>query len=246
MTDVRTAPIDHAQTANGHTVRPRRGLPSGRAVVGGFLVALAAVGVFAAYTSATAEPVTRYVVAARDLAPGEQLDATDVELVAIDLPDEQRQRAYDVVEPLVDATVVEPLVAGEIIQEGGLIATGAQPGTRTVSFAIEPSRAVNATLKAGESADVLATFGAGDRACTHIMASDVTIVGVSEASGSLVAQGGGLTVTIQVPTADSSVAVAHAASAGSITLVRTTHAEPVDAKRFCTPAVDAAAQPSGD
>lgn len=247
MTDVRAAPADHARgPSNGPMVRPRRGLPSGRAVVGGFLVALAAVGVFAAYTSATAEPTTQYVVAARDLAPGEQLTPGDVQLVAIDLPDEQRQRAYDVVGPLVGATVVEPLVAGEIIQEGGLIATGAEEGTRTVSFAIEPHRAVNATLKAGESIDVLATFGAGDRACTELLAGDVTIVAVSEAAGSLVGQGGGLTVTIQVPTADTSVAVAHAATAGTITLVRTTHAEPAEAERFCTPAVEAPSGPAGE
>ncbi len=86
MTDVRTAPAEQARgSSKGPTVRPRRGLPSGRAVVGGFLVALAAIGVFAAYTSATAEPVTEYVVAARDLTPGEQLTSGDVELVAIDL-----------------------------------------------------------------------------------------------------------------------------------------------------------------
>lgn len=243
MTDVRSAPVSQEAPA-GAAVRPRRGLPSGRAVVGGFLVALAAVGVFAAYTSATAEPVTQYVVAARDVPPGEQLTVGDVDLVAIDLPDEQRQRAYDEVAPLVGATVVEPLVSGELIQEGGLIATGAEPGSRTVSFAIDAPRAVNATLKAGERVDVLATFGSGDRACTHLLGSDVAIVAVSESTGSLVSQGGGLTVTIQVPTVESSVAVAHAATAGTITLVRTTHAEAAETLRFCTPAVDAGQPPA--
>ena len=246
MADVRTARAgETAATTSRHTVTRRRGLPTGRAVVGGFLVALAAVGVFAAYSSATAGPTTQYVVAARDLSPGDQISEDDVTLVAIDLPDEQRQRSYDVVSPLVDATVIEPLVAGELIQEGSLIATGAEEGTRTVSFAVEPARAVNATLKTGERVDVLATFGSGDRACTHVVAGDVAIVGVSETTGSLVGQSGGLTITIAVPTAEAGVAVAHAAAAGTVTLVRTTHADAADVNRFCTPTADAAAVPAG-
>lgn len=229
--------LEH-QGDGGRTVRPRRALPSSRAVVGGFLVGVAAVGLFSAYTSATAEPTTTYVVAARDLAPGDRIDATALRLVAIDLPAQQRARSYDLIEPLVDATVVEPLVEGELLQEGSLVATGAEAGTRSVSFAIEPAQAVNAALQAGERVDVLATFGAGGEACTHLIASGLPIVAVSERSGSLVGQQGGLTVTLQVADASEEIAVAHAANAGAMTLVRTTHAETSEAERYCTPAGD--------
>ncbi len=242
MTQVRTAAGADApaQATGGHTVRPRRGLPSGRAVVGGFLVALAAVGIFAAYTSTTAAPTTSYAVATRDLQPGEQVDRGAVALVPINLPDAQRQRSYDQIEPLIGATVIEPLVSGELLQEGSLIDTGAEQGTRTVSFPVEPARAVNATLKTGERVDILATFGTGTDACTHLIASDVPIVAVAETTGSLVGQTGGMTVTAQVPTPDAAVAVAHAANAGTMTLVRTTHAAPSKQRRFCTPAPGAA------
>jgi Flp pilus assembly protein CpaB len=243
----RAARHDAGTTPGGRdlSVRPRRGLPSGRAVMGGFLVALATVGVFAAYTSAVAGPAASYVVAARDLAPGDRIGATDVRLVPIDLPDDQRARSYDQIDPLLDTTVIEPMLSGEIIQEGSLIATGAAPGTRTVSFAMEAPRAVSGTLKAGERVDLLATFGSGDQACTHLIGGDVPIVAVSEATGSLVAQGG-LTVTVEVADADQGLAVAHAANAGTITLVRTTHAEAADIPRFCTPAADDAEQaPTG-
>ena len=240
MTQVRTG-AEAAEGVPTRTIRRRSGLPSGRAVVGGFLVALATVGMFAAYSNATAEPTTTYVVAARDLAPGDRVDASAVELVALDLPDEQRRRSYDAVEPLIDATVVEPLLAGELLQEGSLIATGAEDGSRTVSFAIEPARAVNGTLRSGERIDLLATFGSGTQACTHLIAADVPIVAIAEATGSLVNQGGGLTVTVQIDDADQSVAVAHAANAGAMTLVRTTHADAREANRFCTPAVDSEA-----
>ena len=234
MTQVRAADDGVAAPEGSRKLRRRRGLPSGRAVVGGFLVAAAVVGVFAAYTDATAGPTTSYVVAARDLAPGEQLTAAMLELVPLDLPDEQRRRSYDVVEPLLEATVVEPLLAGEILQEGSLVITGAAQGSRTVSFAIDAAHAVNGTLRAGERIDILSTFGTGDQSCTHQVALDVPVVAVSETTGSLVAQGG-MTMTVELADAPSAVAVAHAANAGTITLVRATHAQPAEAERFCTP-----------
>src|SRR5687767_6656963 len=97
-------------TPRPRPVRRRRSLPSGRAVVGGFLVALAMVGTFAAYSASTAPPVTRYAVATRDLAPGDTIDAGALQLVAIDLPDGQRRRSYDQLPPLQGLTVVEPVL----------------------------------------------------------------------------------------------------------------------------------------
>ena len=114
------------------------------------------------------------------------------------------------------------------------MATGASSGTRTVSFAVEPARAVNATLKAGERIDVFATFGTGGEACTHLVAGDVAVVAVDQTSAALTGQGG-LTVTVEVPTADTGAAVAHASTAGTMTLVRSTHAAPSDVPAVCTP-----------
>jgi Flp pilus assembly protein CpaB len=234
MAQVRTSPPESAAPPASRPLRRRRGLPSGRAVVGGFLVALATVGVFAAYTSATAGPTTRYVVAARDLAPGDRITESSLRLVPLELPDEQRRRAYDVVGPLLDATVVEPLLPGELLQEGSIVATGAAPGTRAVSFAIDAAHAVNGSLRAGERVDVLATFGSGGEACTYLVAGDVALVRVNEAAGSLTSQAG-MTITVEADTADDALAISHAANAGTVTLVRTTHAPAATADQFCTP-----------
>ncbi len=237
MTDLSTAPADTGGSAapRPRPLRRRRSLPNGRAVVGGFLVAVAAVGVFAAYVSATAPPVTGYAVAARDLAPGDRIDATAFMLVPIDLPDAQRARAYDEVVPLLDTTVVEPLVAGELVQEGAVVPTRADAGVRTVSFAVEASRAVAGRLQAGERVDVLATFGSGSDACTYVVAADVALVSVGQASDSLVAEGA-ITVSVALSSADDELAVAHAAGAGTVTLARTTGASTgAPPERFCTP-----------
>src|SRR5438132_1082243 len=59
-------------------LRRRRALPSGRAVAGGLLVALALIGIYAAYTGATAPPRRSYVVAAHDIAVGSRLEPKDL------------------------------------------------------------------------------------------------------------------------------------------------------------------------
>ena len=239
MTEVRTPPTTADPMGRGPTVRRRRGLPNGRAVVGGLLVAVAAVGVFSAYTSSTAGPTTRYVVAARDLSPGERIDAAALELVALELPEQQRRRSFEDPAPLVDATVVEPLLQGELLQEGSVVATGAGTGARSLSFAVEPARAVNAVLRPAERVDILATFGTGDQACTHVVASDVPLVAVSENQGAIVGEATGVTVTVSVESAQQAVAITHAANAGAVTLVRATDAGAGGAKRVCTPAARA-------
>ena len=248
MTQVRTradarGAAGPASTQRSQTISRRRGLPGGRAVVGGFLVAAAAVGVFGAYTSSQQGPRTQYAVAARDLSPGEHIDAGALRLVTMALPDEQRGHAFDDLAPLADATVVEPLSEGELVQDGSLVATGAEPGTRTLSFAVDAAHAVDAALRVGERADVLATFGTGADACTQQVAGALQIVAIGEATDALVGQGG-VTLTVQVPTAATATAVAHAANAGIITAVRSTGAAPADSRRHCTPV--AGTRTSGD
>ena len=230
---------ENPSVARPRRVRRRRGLPSGRAVIGGFLVALAMVGTFAAYTASTAPPITAYAVATRDLAPGDTIDTSALQLVAIDLPDGQRRRSYDQLGPLQGLTVVEPVLAGELVQEGALVPTGADPGMRIVSFAVPRARAVNGSLTAGERVDVLGTYGNGEESCTHLVVADVLVTKVGETGGALVAEGD-LTISVALSSPDSELAVAHAAAAGTVTLVRTTGATATaEQSQVCTPAAPA-------
>src|SRR3954452_11808754 len=75
-----------AATPSGPTIRRRTPLPGGRAVIGGFLVALAATAVFAAYTRATTTPEQRFVVARRALAPGHHITRADLALTPMRVP----------------------------------------------------------------------------------------------------------------------------------------------------------------
>ncbi|MDP8970811.1 MAG: SAF domain-containing protein [Actinomycetota bacterium] len=210
-------------TVAGRTVRRRRGLPGGRAVLGGFLVALAAVGVFAAYLSATAGPQTSYVVVTRDVGAGEQLGPADLALVPAELPDSLRARAFNDPGVLVGATTLAPLRADELVQASSVVATGAPDGAWLVSFSADASRALGGQIKPGERIDVLATFGGGDSAFTQLVAADVPVVAASTAPGAIGSESL-VSFTVALADRDTEVAVVHAAAAGVVSVVRATGA----------------------
>ena len=91
-TGVRPAVEDGAVRAP-RVIEQRRGLPGSRAVVGGLLMAVAAIGVFAAYTDATSGSGAQVVVAVRDLRVGHVIDQADLRAVAAELPRSARSAA---------------------------------------------------------------------------------------------------------------------------------------------------------
>lgn len=225
--DVRTAPGPgrEAPSANGaRSVARRRSLPGSRAVVGGLLVALSAVGVFAAYASATTEPSDRFVVAARDLPVGTVLSASDLALSPMVLPGPARGRAFRSASSLVDSVVVGPVGAGELVQASAVVEKAGAPDEREVSVAVEAARAVAGTLSPGDRVDVVATFGSGDAAATLTVVAGARVVGRTGAGDDAVGAAGAETVSLALRRAEDAVAVAHAAVAGEVTLVRTTGA----------------------
>ena len=147
----------------------RRGLPTGRALVGGLLVTMAAVVVFAAYAGAQSRPSTSVVVARRDLDPGERLTAADVEVRAVDAA---RRRGRTAPSPTagqlvgaVDARAHRRRVSSCRRGRCGSSRRGA-PRAPEFSFPVDRERALAGDLQAGESVDLLATFGSGSDA-TH-------------------------------------------------------------------------------
>ncbi len=111
-TTYRARPATDAVNGGGRPLRRRRTLPGGRAVVGGFLVALAAVGTFAAYTGAVADDDEQYVVASQDLPLGHRLTEGDLARLPMELPPLLGARAYRNPSALVGAVVIAPLGRG--------------------------------------------------------------------------------------------------------------------------------------
>lgn len=233
MAEPATAPTAPA-TLNGRTngpgpsppirqVRPARHLPGGRAVVGGFLVAASAVGVFAAYASATASPRHSYAVVTADIRSGDRLSASDLALVPLDLPDQLRRLSFADVGQLDGATALAPMAAGQLVQASDVAKPMGGPDRAQISLAVDPGDALGgdaALLGEGERVAVIVTYshqGAPDTSTISRDAVVVRVLGGRDQIGS----GGSLTVVLAVAP-DELEPIAQAAAAGVVTLARTT------------------------
>ncbi|MDG2111467.1 MAG: SAF domain-containing protein [Actinomycetota bacterium] len=154
-------------------IRPRRVWPGSRALVGGLLVAIAGLGLFAAYQRSEAQPTTSYVVATVDIAPGTTVTLDMVGLQNFELPASVAAGAFgaNADDELLGSVAVGPIAAGEILQRAALRPGGEggdAPAPYEQSFELESSRALNGDLRAGEYVDVVATVGSGSAATTEL------------------------------------------------------------------------------
>jgi Flp pilus assembly protein CpaB len=206
-----------------------RPLPSGRAVVGALLMAVAAVGVFAALRTAGEGPSQTIVVAAADLPVGHTITAADLRVERGSLPGPETAAGFDATAAAVGSVTVAPLRAGDVVQRSAVLlpdqAASAGPD-REVSFSVDRERALDGSLQRGERVDVLATYGSGDAAFTIVVARDVTLIDVDSGSARSGAIGAGtkLTFTVALAGSDDVLRVAHATQVAAVTLVRTSRA----------------------
>ena len=207
-------------------IRRRRALPGGRAVTGGLLVALSAVGVFAASSTARADHRQSYVVARRALLVGTRLRASDLTVAPMQLPPGLGgSRAYHRVSQVVGSVVVGPIGPGELVQASALAARRAATGQRQISLPIDAARAVGGRLVPGDLVDVAATLGTGNDATTTWIVRRATVIASDAASGTL-GDRSHQVVTLALDRAEDALAVANALAAGQVSLVRTTEAAP--------------------
>lgn len=209
----------------GRTVRRRRGLPGSRAVVGGLLVAAAAVGLFAAASRSAGGPAESYAVARQELPAGTRLQATDLELVPMELAPALRGRVFNHTASLVGATLVSPLGPGELVQASAVVARDAGTASRELSFTLERGR-VGTGIKQGERADLLATYGTGAEAFTTVVVRQAVLVAI-ERPRSASGEAGPATVTVALEDPADALALAHAIQLGKVTLVRATGSPPL-------------------
>lgn len=198
----------------------RRNVPTGRALVGGLLVTMAAVVVFAAYAGAQERPTTSVVVARHDLDPGERLTADDVEAREVAVPAEVADRSFPDVDVVVGALTLGPIAAGELVQEGSVRTTHDDGSGPQFSFPVERERALAGDVRPGEAVDLLATFGSGSDARTEVLARRARVLHVQETRNGTLGSSGRLVLTVGLASASEVIDVAHASQVAVITLVR--------------------------
>lgn len=215
----------------GRRIRRARGLPGGRAVVGALLVTAAAVGVFAAFLTATAEPATRYAVARDTIEVGTRIDSDAAvgdlfEFVALDLPPAVAGRAVlDAQAPqLVGRLVTSPIAEGDLLLASAVIDDARVPDTEKLSFSLPAAAAVGGALEPGERIDVLATYGSGSEAWTAFVVRGVLVVAVHGGDDGVGGRGE-VTLTVAVSSLEDVQAVGHAVRAADVFVTRSTATE---------------------
>ena len=196
-------------------------LPSGRAVVGGFLVAAAVVGVVAVASGGSETPADAYAVVTVDIDAGQVLRPDDLELVPVDLPDEQRAVSYTDLAVLDGATALAPLAAGQLVQSSDVAKPPGGPGLASVSLPVEPARALDGELRRGDRVDVIATSTEGGGPSTRTVTAGALVIDVVEQGGGGLGGPTELSVELAVPPEDLE-AVAEAGAGATVTLARTT------------------------
>jgi Flp pilus assembly protein CpaB len=237
---VTTRPVGEAGGPDGEVPAPARrrverlrGLPGSRAVVGGLLVALAGVGTLVAWQQASGTPDRSYAVAARPILPGETVTAADVRLVPIDLPGGVAGAAFTRAGDVEGRVALGPLGEGELVQVGQLSDPGAAAPAAEVSLAVGRDRAVDGRLRSGDLVDLFVTYD--ER--TEAVVEGVRVVGVTDGGAAAFSTGSDVTVTLALTDGSRRAAVIHAARAGEVTLVRSTHLAGVgEAEPFGPPA----------
>ena len=209
----------HAAAAPRPVVRRRRPLPGGRAVLGGFLVAVAVVGTVAAQNASSGPPSTRYVVAAAALPAGRAIGPSDLTTRAIDLPEPLAQRAYQEARSLLGRVLAATLAEGELVQGSSLAQQGPVAGEREVSFSSDPTRSLGQRVAPGDVVDLYTTSGQGEASRTTLVVSSVRVIDRQSRQGAA-----GFIFTVALADPDDVESLVAAAAAGSLTVVRATAA----------------------
>ncbi len=217
MTATHAGPAEAGPSSAGQVGR-RRPLPTGRAVAGGFFVAVAVVAVFAAWLTGTAASGRAWVVAAHDLPAGTRLRARDLGTETMTLPAQTTGHlAFGNPASLVGRVLDAPMRAGELLQAGDLSSQAGTPSLRPVTVDVAPADASDVTD--GMAVDVLVTDGSSPSSPTSVVVAGARLLDVGRASGSLVAGTTGTQVTLGVSTLGQVTSIVHAAQTGTLSLI---------------------------
>ncbi|MDQ2754765.1 MAG: SAF domain-containing protein [Actinomycetota bacterium] len=194
----------------------RRALPSGRAVTGGFLVAVAAVVVFSAWLSTQASSGHSWVVARHDLAIGTRLTPADVVTATMRLP-RVTAGAYGDERPLFGRILAAPLRGGDLIQSSSLVPVGSQPALRPVTVTV--AGADLSSLVPGDLTVVFVTTGSDATATTVPVVRGATVLSIARSGSGLIGSQGGDQATLGVGDLAEVQAIVHAQHTGTLSLV---------------------------
>lgn len=192
-------------------------LPGGRALLGGLLVALSAVGLVATQRGVD-EPVgAKVLIARRSIPAGSTIVSRDLGWVSMSLYDGTARHAFRSPRQLVGRSAAVPIAADELISSAMLAPKGPTTGRR-VSIELTSASALGGSLHPGDRVDVVASGDAA--ASTAVIARDALVAAApgGESEGGI---GGNDHVRVTLVVADETTAVAllDAAASSKVALI---------------------------
>jgi Flp pilus assembly protein CpaB len=217
-----TTRVRRQTTAPAATTVDRRlaTLPTGRAVVGGLLVAVAALGLFTAWSQANRHHTTRYLVAARDLPAGTVLSADLLATVEADVKGAPADRLFADPARLIGRVTTTPVQSGELLSASMVQAPQDAPPVYEMAVSLTTDAALAGQIRIGDHVTVVAS----DDHCTSVLAADVAVQRIDEQGDSLSA--GKYIVNLRLANAAQLLALAQADKAGTVRLARSDTSSP--------------------
>ncbi len=199
-----------------------RGLPTGRALLGGVLITCAALGLFVSTRPGGRLPTTRYYVARHHLGLGHRVTAGDLVAVPIALPATVAATARDGAVPATGTVVVRPIAKGALVQRADLAASKRAHAEPVVSFAIEASRAVAGDLAEGDRVDVFDPPDDPEGAQeTSRVGHDLVVVAVHRPGQDSIGASDKMTLSVSVPSDAALSTLVGALGSDHLVVVRT-------------------------
>ncbi len=216
-----------AESGGARRISRGHALPSSRAVVGGLLISIAAVTLFAAFRNAAAEPITTWLIAEEEIAAGSTIEASDLALAPMDLHPRTEARAFEGADEVIGRIATETLQPGDLILGSDIAAEASlESPARRIGLELDLANALNGDLSVGDDVEVIATE-TGESGAEVLTVARVTAV--SDARDGGVGSSDRVRLTLTVPDATSAQAVVAAQSGGGLTLLGAGTPPPVDA-----------------
>ena len=203
----------------GQVITPKVSLPTGRAIVGGLLIAVSALGIFAVHRAATTDARANWLILRRPVASGEAITAEDLALAPMDLYSASRDRAVSDPEQAIGKIALVPLHEGDLVLRSAIADSVADAATtgRRVGLAIDPSSALGGDLSTGDRVDVVSIPDAGKS--SQIIVRGALVMSVGDGDDGGVGSAGRVRVTLAVPSEFAAQAIIDAHAAAGVTFI---------------------------
>lgn len=204
---------------SGRPVAPTVSLPTGRAIVGGLLVAISALGIFAAHRASTTETQTNWLVIRRAVPAGTRITADDLALAPMKLFESTTTRAVSDPRKVIGRVALVPLSEGDLVLRSSTAAsvTDATTTARRVGLTMDVSDAVGGAITVGDRVDVVAV--PRSEGSTRVIVRGALVSSLGGSTGPSVGSSDELQLNLDVPTEEAARLVIDAHAKGGITLI---------------------------